>query len=177
MNKKGAVIDMIVWIAVAVVVLFIFAGFIYLFSQIGDKLDDVGVITVGEGTINVTNISGSTFGEVNKVLPTWLHIIAFIIIMGGAISIFISNFLIKGNPVFFIVYVFMTLAAIITAAYISNEYMDMLGNAVIGSTLSGFGAANFIMQWLPYFTAVIGIFGAVFLFIGILKEREQGIAI
>jgi hypothetical protein len=33
---------------------------------------------------------------------------------------------------------------------------------------------NFIMQYLPYWSAVIGILGAVFLFIGSLRDRELG---
>ena len=102
------------------------------------------------------------------------YIIAFLIIAGGAFSILVHNFLVREHPAWFIVYILMTILAVIVSAYISNEYMALLDNEIIGSTLQEFTMGNFIMQYLPYWSAVIGIIGGVFLFIGSLRDRELG---
>lgn len=168
MNKKGSVMDGIVWIIIGFVTLFVFAGLYYFHTQVYAGLSSVGSV----GNINITNITETVFEPVTKDMLNGLNILAFIILGGGAFSILVHNFLVRQHPAFFIVYILMTILAIIVSVYISNQYMDLLSNEVIGSTLSGFTMGNFIMQYLPYWSAVIGILGAVFLFIGSLRDRE-----
>jgi len=168
MNKKGSIMDGIVWIIIAFVVLFVFAGLYYFHTQVYNGLSSVGVI----GDINVTNITKTVFEPVTQDMLNGLNILAFIIIAGGAFSILIHNFLVRQHPAFFIIYILITILSIIVSVYVSNEYMSLLSNDVIGSTLSGFTMGNFIMQYLPYWSAVIGILGSIFLFIGSLRDRE-----
>ena len=47
-------------------------------------------------------------------------------------------------------------------------------NDVLGTTISEFTGASFIMLYLPIWTAVIGIMGAIFLFAGILRDADLG---
>lgn len=169
-NKKGSVLDVVIWVIIAFVVVLFLGLWMYGHGLITNALLD----SPSEVVVNATQ---DIVVPVNNALGTWLKVIAFIILFGGAVSIMISNFLIKGHPVFFIVYVFMTVVAIIVSASISNRYMELLSHVDVGSTLQQFTAVNFIMQWLPYWAAVIGIFGAIFLFIGIIRGKQEGIPV
>lgn len=170
MNKKASIMDGIVWIIIAFVTLFVFAGLYYFHTQVYEGLSSVGSV----GNLNVTNITKTVFEPATRDMLNGLNIIAFIILAGGAFSILVHNFLVREHPAWFIVYILITILAVIVSAYISNEYMDLLSNEIIGDTLSGFTMGNFIIQYLPYWSAVIGILGGVFLFIGALRDGELG---
>jgi len=172
-DKKGSVIDAIVWVVISFVTILTLAIFVYLFNTLETELSDIGMV----GSANLTNITGQTFGVVNASLGPSLHTIALIIIITSILSIFIHNFLVKAHPVFFVTYFFMSIGAIIAAAYVSNQYNSLLGNEVLGSTLQGFTGVNFIMAWLPFWAAIVGIFGAIFLFMGIIRDRTGGIQV
>lgn len=172
-NKKGSIIDIIVWIVAAFLTLLILGILVYVFNVAATELSAVGTI----GSVNMTNITGQTFGPVNASLAPSLHTIAIIIIVVSAISIMVHNFLVKAHPVFFLTYAFMAVLSIGVSAYVSNQYTALLNNEVIGSTLQGFTGANFIMAWLPYWAAIVGIFGTIFLFIGIIRDRTGGIQV
>lgn len=170
-NKKGSIVDIIIWVVVAFITILTLAIFVYLFDVLGTELSDIGMV----GSANMTNITAQTFGVVNQSLGPSLQTIALIIIVMSALSIMIHNFLVKAHPVFFVTYFFMVIGGIIASTYVSNQYNALLSNEVLGSTLGGFTGANFIMSWLPYWTAIVGIFGAIFLFIGIIRDRTGGI--
>ena len=61
------------------------------------------------------------------------------------------------------------------SVYISNAYESIIisGN-VLAPTLESFTGMNYIMLHLPILAAVIGIFGAILLFVGITVDREAG---
>ncbi len=170
MNKKASIMDGIIWIIIAFVTLFVMGGLYFMHMQVYNGLTSVGTA----GSLNITNITQTVFDPVTNDMANGLNILAFLIIACGAFSILIHNFLVREHPAWYIVYVLMTILAIIVSVYLSNNYMEMLSNDVIGSTLSEFTMGNFIMQYLPYWSAVIGIIGGVFLFIGSLRDRELG---
>lgn len=172
-NKKGSIVDGLIWVVGAFLTIFILASLVWMFSQIEVNLSGLGMV----GNTNFTEITDTVMGPTNSSLATSMHTIAVIIIVMSALSILIHNFLVKAHPVFFVTYFFMSIAAVIASAYLSNQYMLLLSNDVLGSTLQGFTGANFIMQWLPYWAAVVCIFGAIFLFIGIIRDRSGGIQI
>jgi len=173
MNKRGSIIDILVWAVIAIVTIFMLGALVYMFTTVGNELSDIGMV----GNMNMTNITAQTFGQVNEGIVIWLPRIALIILVTSALSILIHNFLVKAHPVFFVTYFFIVIAAVIASAYISNEYNSMLTNTVLGSTFQTFTGANFIMAWLPYWVTVIGFFGAIFLFIGIIRDRSGGVTV
>jgi len=95
-------------------------------------------------------------------------------IFAMGLSILITNFLVKSNPAFFIIYLFVVIVAIIASVYLSNQYETFMTNEIIGTSLSEFTGASFIMLNLPLWTTVIGVFGMIFLFAGILRDRGLG---
>jgi len=170
-SKRGSLIDIIVWVVASFLTVIILGLFIYTFSQIGGAIEDVGQV----GSINMTEIHGDTFGQVNQSLASMLNIIAFVILFFSGVSILVHNFLVKAHPVFLISYVFINVGAVIVSAYISNRYIALLGQETIGSSLSQLTAANLIMQYLPYWATILGFLGAGFLLIGILRDDRGGI--
>lgn len=168
MNKKASILDGMIWIIIAFITLVVFAGLYYLHIQVYEGLSGAGSI----GATNISNITETVFAPATDGMLQGLNILGFIIIVGGAFSILVHNFLIRIHPVFFIAYLIMTILTIIVSAYISNQYMALLSNDVIGSTLQQMTMGTFVMQYLPYWAAVIGIVGSIFLFIGIIRDRE-----
>jgi len=168
MNKKGSIMDIIIWIIIGFILILFLGVWMYGHNLITNTLLNAGI---ENELINITSATEDTFGQVNDAM-TIFHFLAFGVIFAMAISIFISNYLIKANPVFFIIYIFIAVVAVIFSALISNAYEKLMVDSTIGSTLSGFGGASFIMLNLPLWTAVIGIVGAIFLFIGVTRDRE-----
>jgi len=170
MNKKASVADILVWIVICFVVVMFLGMWTYGFDKVTDALTSIDST---RSSINISKHAEATFGVVNTQM-SGLHSIAFIIMFSLALAILISNFMIKAHPVFFIVYLLIIVIAIIFSVSVSNAYMELLGHEEIGSTLQGFSGANFIMENMPLWTAVIGFIGAVLLFAGITRDREFG---
>lgn len=172
MNKKGSILDPIIWIVLAIVTIFILAGFLYMFNQLNTELRSIDT-----GSLNMTDIADDTITPVNSALNTWMPILAYIIIFTSIISIFIHNYLIKSHPLFIAVYIVLGIVAIIVSVYISNFYVDFLSNEVLGSTLERFTGANFIMTWLPYIVTIINAIGTILLFLGLLRNDAGGVTL
>ncbi len=170
MNKKGAITDLILWLIISFVVVIFLGVWTFGFNILSTEL---GNAQSGSDLVNISEAAAATFGQVNSAMPG-LRIVAFVIIFALAISIFISNALIKANPVFFIVYVLITVVSVIFAAILSNAYEELLMNDVFGATLLEFTASNHILLNFPLYTTIIGLFGAVFLFAGVLRDSEGG---
>jgi len=168
MNKKGSIMDGMVWIVIAFITLIVFGGLYIMYDNVYTGLRDVG----NAGNINVTNITDTVFKPTHDNMIQNMNVIAFLILAGGAFSILVHNFLVRMHPVWIVAYIFMTILAVIASAYVSNIYMELLTNEAVGSTLQQFTMSNFIMQYLPYWSAVIGLIGTAFLFIGALRDRE-----
>lgn len=168
MNKKGSILDIFIWMILSFILLIVFAGLLLMFNSTYDGLREVGTI----GNINITNITDTVFKPAGDNMSSGLNVLAFIIIAGGAFSILIHNFLVRIHPVWFIAYILMTILSVLVSAVLSNRYMELVSLGIIDGNLSEFTMGNFIMQYLPYWAAVIGIFGAILLFIGMIRDRE-----
>lgn len=169
-NKKASLIDIIVWI----VVCFVTVTFLALWTYGFDKITVAMGNAKSTGDINISKHVDSTFGVVNDQM-SGLQSIAFIIMFTLAIGILITNFYVKAHPVFFILYIFIIVVAVIFSVNISNVYMDeLMAHDELGSTFQEFKGASFIMEYLPLWTVVIGFLGTIFLFAGIMRDRELG---
>ena len=170
-NKKGSILDVVMWIVVAFLTLLFLGVWVYSFDLLTNELTS---IENEPGQVNISLAAQQTFGQINPSMNQ-LGTVAFVIIFMLAFSIFISNFLVKAHPVFFIVHVLMTVVSFIFAVEVSNAYEGLMSNAVIGGTLkTTFRGGSFIMLHLPTWVVVISIVGAIFLFAGILRDRELG---
>lgn len=172
MNKRGALTDIFIWMAVGFVCVVFFGLWIYAHNLLTNSLLELGQ-RVSSSSTNITYATEVTFGAINVGLGElrWLAVILFV---GMGISILLSNFLVKAHPAFFIVYLFLSILAVIFAVYISNAYEGLMTNEVFGVTLSSFSGGSWILLHLPIWASVVGIFGAVFLFAGIIRDSGTG---
>ncbi len=170
-NKRGAIVDLLIWLVVSFVVVLFFAAWIYGF----DRLTDVLVsIDSGNPSVNISSAAQDSFGQINDAQTKGLHTLAYMMIFIMGISILLGNFIVKAHPAFFIVYFLVVIVAIISSVYISNQYELLMTNPVLGTTISEFKGASFIMLFLPIWATVIGIFGMIFLFVGIPRDVGAG---
>lgn len=171
MNKKGSAIDILVLIVVALIVVIFFAGWMYGFNLLTNDL--ITIQSQPNELANVSQAATDVFVPVNTGL-NFLRVISFIIIFGLSLSILISNFLVRANPVFFVVYFFIAIIAIVFGVYVSNAYETLQSNSVLGATLATFTGTNFFLANLPIIVGVIALFGAIFLFINVPRDPEIG---
>jgi F0F1-type ATP synthase assembly protein I len=163
MDRKGGMTDLFIFMIFAFAIVLVCVIFIYLggrvTSQVHEKLDPMQF-----GNANTTQVIDTTFGAVNQSYQA-LYWISVFLIVGMVISIFIGSYLVTTKPVFFIPYAFITIIAIIVAVAMSNAYEQVSKDPTLASTFAGFVGANFIMSKLPIWIAVIGIGGAVIMFV------------
>jgi len=173
-SKKGQspLTGLFTWIAVSFATVLIIAVFLYGMDQITTGLRDVG--SIPGSNINFTTIVDQTIGQLNLALGQ-LRFFAVLLIFGMGMSILISNFIIKANPVFFWGYSLIVAIAIYLSIQVTIAYNSLLDSGlVIETALLSMRGANFMMQSLPVWVTIIGFGGAIFLFMGIRRDAGLG---
>jgi len=167
-NKKGAFTDLFLWMGIAFVIILFMVIMTYVgtttYNALSDNAANIGANTEAEGQA----IIDDTFGKVPNAY-TSLRWISAMLIIGYALSIIVSSFLIKSNPVFFVPYVFILILAIIVSVPISNSYEVIYQNPTLAGTFTGFFGATWIFLHLPIWVAVIGIIAGILMFINVLR--------
>ena len=170
MNKKASSLSIIIWVSAVIVIILFLAGYIYFFNTLTTTLHSVNVTS---NLFNFTDAVNKTFVPVNNGMSslTW---ISFILIVTLAFAILLENFYIREHPVLFFIHVFVVILGIIAGIYISNYYEDLLGDITnpLNSTLLTFTASDYVVLYLPYWVAVIGIIGLVLLVINANRDPE-----
>ncbi len=171
MNKKGSAIDILVWMVIAIGIIMFFGLMLYMWN----KMTDVMVNLPSTSKVNISDAVSKTFVPVNTAQNTWIPILGYVMLFSMALSILFSNFLVKAHPAFLIVYVLITIGAIIASVYLSNYYETFIQNPEFAESFqTRMKGGTFIILNLPYFVTVIGLFGAIFLLMGILRDRGAG---
>lgn len=171
-NKKGAAAtDLIVLMVVLFVAILIFVGFIYGFNAVVSNL--LNVKSPAGSPFNITSTTQQTLQVATGQMKD-LQWVGLSLFFAMAIGIFISNYLVRANPVFFFVYILFTILAIVFSAYISNAYESIASGSVLSTQLQNWGATHFILMHLPIFITIIGIIGGIALFMGTTIDRETG---
>jgi len=175
-NKKASILDLFLWMAIGIVTIIFFAGWIYGFNKITTTFSgmDKVIFKDSDDYQTISNISDVTFGKIENVQKDSLHILAFVMLFFMGISIPITYFIQKAHPIFFLAYLFILIGAFISSVYISNQYELLMSNDVLGATISEFTGASFIMLNLPIWVSILGILGAILLFAGILRDAGAG---
>jgi hypothetical protein len=73
-----------------------------------------------------------------------------------------------------VVYLFITMIAVLLSIYISNVYEQLMTNEVIGQTLMSWTGPSTLMLQLPIWTSVIGLIGLFLLIMGSLRDKGAG---
>lgn len=164
MNKKGAFTDLFVFIVIAFILMVCLGIFTYVagtsFTAVRDKISENEDAFPNQ---NATQVVENTLGDV-PASYTVLYWGSVVILVGMIISIFIGSYLVTTRPLFFVPYFILTLVAVIVSAPISNVYEDLINDPTLASAFSNYVGANFILLFLPYIVAVVGIVGGIIMF-------------
>ena len=172
-NKKAGVMDIIIWVVSAFLITVILGFWIFVFSELTGVMTS---IPTQAGAINISDIAHDIIIPVNNAMANF-EWISFAMIVAMGIAIFIFNYFTHRNPAFFWLYILMVVMAVIISVPLSNTYENLLQDTLIGTTLTGLKASSFVILYLPLWTSVIGIIGAIFLFINIQRDREGGVGL
>jgi len=171
LNKHGGMTDIFLFLILSIVIVFICGVFIFLGGKVFTSVEDtIGnqLITTDDGTViaNTSEIIDSSLGALNRSYQA-LYWISTFLIVGMIISIFIGSYMVTTKPVFFIPYIFVVIIAVIVAVVIANSY-DMIRTSEneLADTFNNtqFTSTNYILQYLPLWTTVIAIIGAIIMF-------------
>lgn len=173
-NKKAQsefspMIAIIALIAGSFALVVFFALWLYAFGILTETILNVP----STSAVNLSDAGQKTFAHVNNGLQS-LKGIAFLLIMGQVIVILAINLSRSSNPLLFGAFVLMNMVAVVLSVIISNAYEGLLGNSIIGTSLSSFVSVTFIMLHLEIVTTVIAFVGVIFLLINISRDREMG---
>ena len=169
--KRGSLVDIFIWMIASFIIIILAAVTLHGFGILTDSLIS---IDTGDSSANVSEAASNTFGFIDASLQQ-LRWWTFAIMLALALSIFLSNFLVKVNPVFFIFYILVVFIAVIVSIFISNAYENLLLiGGVLGDTLLTFTGTTWIFLNLPIWVTVIGVGGGIFQFIGIIRDRGLG---
>lgn len=160
---------------VAFIAVVFFAGLIYAQGMIYNVLHNVGIQNEVSGglAVNMTQAADITFGTVNQSIQA-LRMVAIVLIICMAISIIITNALVKVHPLFFFVHVLISMLAIIFSVPISNAYFNLMNSGIYDGLLNSFTASNWVLLNLPVVVTVVSILGGIFLFINIIRGVNEG---
>jgi hypothetical protein len=169
-NKSQGALSIITWLVSTVIIIFFLAGFLYFNHTLTTKLTSINVQT---NLFNFTDIANKTIVPVDNAMNslTW---ISFVLIVCLAFAILLENYYIREHPVLFFVHIMIVFLGIIASIYISNYYVTLMNsNNPLASTLMTFTASDYIVILLPYWVAVIGIFGIILLVINANRDPEM----
>ena len=169
-SKKGAFSDLFLWMAISFVIIIFSVVMYFIANKTLDSLLGTDAIQKGLGDDgNATQIVQDTFGQVPNSYSA-LKWITFVLIFGFALSILMTSFLVKTNPIFFVPYVIILIVAIIVSVPLSNTYETIYQNPLLASSFIGFWGASYIFLHLPIWVSVIGIFAGVLMFINVVRS-------
>jgi hypothetical protein len=163
MNRKAGTTDLFIFMIVAFAIILISVIFIYLggrvTTEVHSKLDNMDL-----GVENSTQIVDKTLGAVDNSYQS-LYWISWFLIIGMILGTFIGSYLVTTKPIFFIPYIFIVIIAIFVAVAMSSAYETIMTNPEMATIFAGMIASNFIMLKLPIIISIIGITGAIIMFV------------
>jgi len=172
-GNKGALTDLFVYMAVIFIMVLFMVSMMFIANKTKAELLAKADILQGDSTsYNATTLIEKTIGGVTNAYEP-LKWISVMLMIGFALSILVTSFLVRTNPVFFIPYAIIVVVAVIISAPISNTYETLYNNPTLHSTFVGFFGASYIFSYLPIWIAVIGLLAGILMFVNVV--RSEGI--
>lgn len=169
-SKRGAMTDLFLFMAIAFVIILFSVIMFYVGGRTYSALLSNDGIQKGLGADgNATDIVNHTVGKVVLAFQS-LKWITFVLIFGFALSILMTSFLVKTNPIFFVPYTIILIIAIICSVPMSNAYETIYQNPLLAESFSGFWGATWIFLHLPIWITTIGLLAGVLMFINVVRN-------
>jgi len=166
---QGLIASLFIFMIFAFIIVLVSVLFVYMGDRVETALKGVDVKT----SQNWTEIVENSMGGVNRAYDT-LHWLTTFVILGYVLAIFIGCFFSKEHPVMFIIYIFISVIAVIISVPIANSYYTLYLNTELNPTFLGFESASYILFHLPTFMIVLGLVGGTIMVTRIIKGRSEG---
>lgn len=191
MNKK-AQLSLFQFMIIGFLAVVFFAGLIWVMGQLNDVFTQVGIaneqashpvsyfpcIDNASATCNFssyTNMSlaseqiwGTAYTSIQS-----LRMVAGVYLLSMMVLIILVGAYERKHPLLFFAYILLTTLAVIFAPTISNAYENLLSSSVFDGELTNFSLANTILLNLPTVVLFVGILGAIFLFINLIRRGGE----
>ena len=175
MNKKGAFTDIFVYLALSfVIVIFMVAMTLVANTSYEHLQNQSEILQAGLGpNDNASQIINDTIGAVNVAYSSfpWSSVMR---IVGMFISLLITSYLVRTNPVFFVAFIFISIIAIVISVPLSNSYEIAMQDPGLSGTFVSFTGANWIFLNLPVWITVVSVIGVILLAIQISRSQATG---
>lgn len=147
----------IIYIAVSfAAIAMILFGVYYCTDAVFDKIK---TLTLFSGNPTATAVFDATTGFLNK-----LDYGLLMLFLGLALALIVSGYLVGGEPIFMIIYIFIVVLGVMFSMIMSNIWEEFTTAAAFGTTISAFPITNHLLTHFPYYTAVIGIIGIIVMY-------------
>ena len=165
-NKKGGLTDMFIWMTMGFAMVLFMVVMVFVANTSYSKLGEVAhLVDANNGSAIVNDTIGAVVNSYASL--RWVSVM---LILGMALSILLTSFLVRTNPIFFVPYVFLLVIAVIVSVPISNTYEVIYTNPVLSSSLVGFFGATWIFLHLPIWVTSIGLLSGILMFINVLRS-------
>lgn len=158
-NKKG-ISDVVFVVAILFVIALSFLVILFISTTLRDNM--VPAITI------MDNTSGAMLNQTISAVPQTIDTAFLIILVGLIIGVLISSFLFYSHPIFMILYIILSVGALLISVIFSNVYETVSTTSGLNSTIASMPIANYVMLHLPLF-----VLGIIALSIIIIYAKSQ----
>jgi hypothetical protein len=95
------------------------------------------------------NRSGTAFDNTLKVIPDMADTIFMIVLIGLIIGILITSFLFWSHPVFMILWIILSLGAMVLSVILGNIYETIATNPIFNTTITSIPMTQQVMTHFP----------------------------
>ena len=172
MNKKGFIGVIMFFLILFSILIIAFISVISLgivdfaSDTVTPIMNDLGVIKVNDGNINMSEASEYTFGTVNTIVQAMPWVLGFSFVAALIFSIFFAIFYAYNpHPAFMGIYIIFSILLIFGSIVMSNMYQDIYnGDDEIAVRLQEQTLSSYMILHSPIIFALISIITGIYLF-------------
>lgn len=172
-NKKAQVTSQIfVMIILAFFFMIILGAFMYIFGIVDGALAG----DINAGSVNLSNASAQTVGQINLGLLNSADLIGTMFIGGLILMVMLMGYMTREKTIkiFFFLEFFVVILSYIIAVYISNEWESLLTILPFSDLLiANAPVASGLMLFLPRIAVAVGFVTIILAYGGIPRTREE----
>lgn len=176
-DKKGIATEgLFDFIVTGFLMIIVMGILMYVFNIFTTNLS----IDIMIGSVNLSNATGQTLGQLNSAALSRLDTIGMFILMGMVLGMFINAYFTRHNypKLFIIVDILLIWFAYILASYVSNSYETIIGLDPFSSTFTTVlsKASTFLLR-LPIITTIVGVIIMIITYSGIPRSFKEEVFI
>jgi hypothetical protein len=165
-NKgQGLIASLFTFMIVAFIIVLVSVMFVYMGNRVQTELKEVDIDTAG----NWTKIVDDSIGGVNNAYAT-LNWLTTFLILGYMLAFLMGCVFAHEHPVVFIIYIFITIIAIIVSVPLANAYYNLYLNSTLNPTFLTFESSSYILFKLPYFITGMALLGFTIVAIRLIRR-------